>query len=91
MSRKWQSIEVLLEAVRDSDCSWRGRQSMYRLEKRGKLTLPRTASGQRKVTERMVFEIIKAFEPGGIGEWHYDNIREGSKHTARASSNQKLG
>ena len=74
---KWHSVTKLLSAMKDRGASWYTRPSMYRHEDRGNLTLPKIengrGSGDRKVTDQMIEEIIAAFSPGGTGEWHYQD------------------
>ena len=47
------------------------RMTLFRWEKMGKFTAPRTIGGYRKFTRTQVRHIIKAFQPGGNGYWHF--------------------
>jgi hypothetical protein len=50
-----------------------GKCWVIRHEKRGDLKLRRTPSSNlKKVTEKDIFEIIRAYSPGGTGRWHWD-------------------
>lgn len=50
---------------------WCTRPSLLLHERSGRLTVARTPNGRRKFTEQHIKEIIEAFSPGGVGEWHY--------------------
>lgn len=48
----------------------RGYFWVYKMEKRGKLRLPRDpVTGHRKLTKEQAEEIVKEFSPGGKGRW----------------------
>jgi predicted site-specific integrase-resolvase len=47
------------------------RMTLYLWEKEGKFTPPRDNHGDRIVTEKQLREIMKAFEPSGVGFWHF--------------------
>jgi hypothetical protein len=42
-----------------------------RLEKRGRLKVPRNESGHRRFTAEQIAEIVTAFSPGGKGCFYY--------------------
>ncbi len=70
---KWQSLSVLLAALKEAGVGWHNKSSILAKERSGKLTLPRLPGTHktRVVTDDHIVEIIEAFSPGGPGEWHY--------------------
>ena len=49
-----------------------GKLWVLRSERRGKLKLPKDPRGWRKVTQREIESIVRAFSPGGKGFWSWD-------------------
>lgn len=71
-SMTWYSTRKLFTAMKEAGADWHTYSSMLRNEYRGKLTIPKNAKGERRFTQDMIDEIVKAFTPGGKGEWHYN-------------------
>lgn len=47
------------------------RQTLYNWEQKGVFTPPRNTHGDRVFTWAQANEIVRAFSPGGKGEWHF--------------------
>lgn len=72
--KQWLPLGELYKAMREAGCSWSSKWQLRKLEKDGKLRLPRLEYGRqdRVVTREMIEEIVSAFTPGGNGEWYYN-------------------
>lgn len=75
MTAKIYKMTDISLALRDAGASPYNRTSLLRLEKEGRITFPKDAVGRRVLSEGMMNDMIQAFRPGGIGEWHFDSER----------------
>jgi len=69
---KWYTVGLLFDTLDEAGVSWSSQDQMRKLEKQGKLTLAKAPNGTRQVREAHIMEIVKAFSPGGTGQWHYE-------------------
>jgi len=71
MPKMYKMTDITLE-LRSAGISPYTRDSLLRLERQGKLSFPKDASGDRVLTDGMLKDLIRAMSPGGEGEWHFN-------------------
>lgn len=72
MTEKWFTTKELYTALKEAGANWASYDGLLDNERRGLFTAQKNSRGDRRFTREMINEIVKAFTPGGSGEWHYD-------------------
>jgi len=70
---KYKTMKNLLRAMKEAGLP-SSRATAKRWMQQGKLTPARRPNNWCVFTDQDIQEIIKAFSPGGRGEWHYERI-----------------
>lgn len=72
---RWYTTKELYTALKSAGANWCTYDALLWNERRGRFTPLKNARGARRFTKKMIEEIVRAFTPGGSGEWHVDKRR----------------